>query len=87
MRRPSDKRFPHKRQGHHDSGTNEAIHRGGQRGMEQSGALIESELLDLTGLTLEDVRASHNRYEWHAMEQHLLREFSNPSVFVGDPKS
>ena len=55
--------------------------------MEQSGAIIESELLDLTGLTLEDVRARHSHHEWYVMEQRLLREFSNPSVFAGDPKS
>lgn len=53
--------------------------------MEQSGAVIESELLDLTGLSLTDVRTGRIGHEWQAMEQRLLREFGNPSVFAADP--
>jgi hypothetical protein len=55
--------------------------------MDQSGPLIESELPDLTQLTLEDVRTCRRGWDWRAIEQRLLNEFGNPSVFAGDPKS
>ncbi|MFB6956722.1 hypothetical protein ACFCYB_06700 [Streptomyces sp. NPDC056309] len=55
--------------------------------MDHAGAIIESELLDLSQLTLEDVQAYRNGHEWQNVERRLLREFSNPSVFAGDPKS
>ncbi|MFB7335968.1 hypothetical protein ACFC00_30705 [Streptomyces adustus] len=53
--------------------------------MDHAGAIIESELLDLSQLTLEDVQAYRNGHEWQNVERRLLREFGNPSVFAGDP--
>jgi hypothetical protein len=54
--------------------------------MQQSGAVIESELLDLTGMTLEDIRACQDHREWRRMEQRLLSECGDPSLFA-DTKS
>ncbi|MEU4466504.1 MULTISPECIES: hypothetical protein [unclassified Streptomyces] len=55
--------------------------------MNHAKSVIESELLDLSQLTLEDVRTYRNWHEWQSMECRLLQEFGNPSVFAGDPKS
>ncbi|MEV5013251.1 hypothetical protein ACIGW1_03755 [Streptomyces sp. NPDC053780] len=55
--------------------------------MDHTATIIESELLDLSRVTLEDVHAYRSGSEWQRVERRLLREFGNPSVFAGDPKS
>ncbi|MEV8033440.1 hypothetical protein [Streptomyces sp. NPDC086182] len=55
--------------------------------MDQTASAIESELLDLSQLTLGDVWTYRRGVEWQEMERRLLHEFANPSVFAGDPKS
>lgn len=55
--------------------------------MDHANSVIESELLDLSQLKLEDVRTHRDGHEWQRMECRLLGEFGNPSVFAGDPKS
>ncbi|EST34703.1 hypothetical protein [Streptomyces roseochromogenus] len=55
--------------------------------MDQAGAIIESELPDLSQLGLEDVPACRNGRDWQKAERRLLTESGNPSVFAGDPKT
>ncbi|GHE01179.1 hypothetical protein [Streptomyces alanosinicus] len=55
--------------------------------MDQAGAIIESELPDLSHLALEDVPACRRGREWQRAERRLLTESGNPAVFAGDPKS
>ncbi|MEG3626702.1 hypothetical protein [Streptomyces poriticola] len=55
--------------------------------MDHAKSVIESELLDLSQLTLEDVRAHRGGSEWQTVERRLTREFRNPSVFFADPQS
>lgn len=47
--------------------------------MDQSRTVIESQLLDLTGVTLEDMYTRRGR-EWGEMEQRLLRDLGNPAT-------
>lgn len=55
--------------------------------MDHTATIIESELLDLSRVTLGDVPVYRDGPEWQKVESRLLREFKNPSVFAGDPKS
>lgn len=51
--------------------------------MNQPGTVIESELLDLTGVTLEELRAYRNR-ERDEIEQRLLHDLGHPVTSLAD---
>ncbi|MEC4018354.1 hypothetical protein [Streptomyces sp. H27-D2] len=54
--------------------------------MDQSGTAIESELLDLTGVTLEELR-QHRSPERDDAERRLLQDLCHPATNLGDNTS
>ncbi|MFD8383470.1 hypothetical protein ACFV2X_34010 [Streptomyces sp. NPDC059679] len=52
--------------------------------MDRPGTVIESELLDLTGVSFENLRARHG-LEWDQIEAQLLRKLcGSAAVLAGD---
>lgn len=51
--------------------------------MDRPGTVIESELLDLTGVSFENLRARCG-LEWDQIEQRLLRQLCGPASVSAD---